>query len=91
MGSPNTPHLRAEKKRFRQAMKARLDQLSVDEVNERMENLAANGIADVVDGLAGVAAGFESLGDLGKRLRERSWGRGWCAWRHAHADRSMLH
>jgi hypothetical protein len=41
---------------------------TVDEVNERMEQLAANGIADVVDGLAGVAAGFESLGDLGKRL-----------------------
>jgi hypothetical protein len=41
---------------------------TADEVNERMEALAANGISDVVDGLAQAINGTRSLGDVFKSV-----------------------
>lgn len=41
---------------------------TIDDVNERLETMAASGLSSVVDGLAGVAAGFNSLGDVAKSV-----------------------
>lgn len=41
---------------------------TIDDVNERLETMAASGLSSVVDGLAGAAAGFNSLGDVAKSV-----------------------